>query len=211
MKNHKLAIHPVTLLFLGTASALGASTDLRAALAMSAAVLCVLLLSALLLGLLKKLIPTGARLPAALLTVAGLSGMVQMLLQALLPGATAMLGIYAAILAVELLLFGGAENAMDRGLGRGLLDALCCGLCFALFLLVLAAIREIFGAASVAGHSIEWLKNYKIPLLTQSAGGLIVFSVLLAVVNRVFPPRAEEGGLCLSAAGLKAAEQEGEV
>ena len=51
MKNDKLLFrNPAAVLFLGAAPALGASTDVRAALAMSAAVLGVLLCSSRLLG-----------------------------------------------------------------------------------------------------------------------------------------------------------------
>ena len=209
MKQEKLLfLNPVTLLFLGAAPALGASTDVRAALGMSAAVLGVLLCSALVLGLLRKLIPEDARLPAALLVVAGLASMAQLLLQAFLPSAFAMLGFYAAVLAVDLLLFGSAENSMEQGLGRGLLNALLSGLCFTVFVLILAALRELFGAASFAGSPVEALKDYKIPLLTQASGGLIVFAVLLAVVNRLFPVQSGMGALTRAAAGLAPEDKE---
>ena len=79
----------------------------------------VLLCSALLLGLLRKLIPSEALLPAAVLTVAGFASMAQLLLQALLPSLFEMLGFYLAILAVALLLFGSGEDAADFGAGQG--------------------------------------------------------------------------------------------
>ena len=208
MKNKLLYQNPVTLLFLGAVPALAASVDVRAALGMSAAVLGVLLCSALLLGLLRKLIPAEAKLPAALLAVAGFASMAQLLLQALLPSAYQMLGFYAAILGVDLLLFGGAECAQDEGLGKGLLNALFSGLCFAVFVLSLAALRELFGAASFAGAPVEALSDYRIPLLCQPSGGLIVFAVLLAAVNRIFPAQKGFGELTGRAAGLAADEKE---
>lgn len=208
MKNKLLFQNPVTLLFLGAAPALAASTDVRAALGMSAAVLGVLLCSALVLGLLRKLIPDGARLPAALLVVAGFASMAQLLLQALLPGVYEMLGFYAAILAVDLLLFGNAETAAEEGLGKGLLNALLSGLCFAVFVLLLAAVRELFGAASFAGTPVEALKDYRITLLTQPSGGLFVFAVLLAVVNAIFPAQKGIGELTGRAAGLEPDKKE---
>lgn len=211
MKKKLLSLDPVTILFLGAAPALGASTDLRAALGMSGAVLFVLLGSALLLGLLRKLIPAEAKLPAALLVVAGFAAMAQMLLRAFLPSTVEMLGFYAAILAVDLLLFAAAEDAADRGLGKGLMNALLSGLCFAAFTLVLAALRELFGSASLAGHVFEGLKAYRIPLLTQASGGLIVFAVLLAVVNRLFPARESAGALTAAAAGLEPLAKEEEA
>ena len=194
-------IHPVTILFLGAAPALAASADVRAALGMSLAVLLVLLGSTLLLGLLRHLIPSDAKLPAAALTVAGFAAIAQMLLGAFLPAAAAMLGVYLAVLAVDLLLFAGAEDALEEGLGAALVRALLRAVCFAAFVFVLAALREIFGAASFAGHEIAALKAYRIPLLSQSAGGLILFSILLAVVNRLFPGEGE-GALTRAAAGL---------
>ena len=208
MKKKLLYQNPVTLLFLGAMPALAASTDVRAALGMSVAVLAVLLCSSLVLGLLRKLIPAEAKLPAALLVVAGFASMAQLLLQALLPSVYQMLGFYAAILGVDLLLFGGAEFAEDEGLGKGLLNALISGLCFALFVLILAALRELFGAASFAGTPVETLKNFKISLLAQSSGGLIVFAVLLAIVNALFPAQKGIGELTGSAAGLETEDKE---
>lgn len=209
MKNDKLLfLNPVTLLFLGAVPALGASTDVRAALGMSAAVLGVLLCSALLLGLLRKLIPEAARFPVALLVVAGFASMAQLLLQALLPSVFEMLGFYTAILAVDLLLFASAEEALEQGLGKALLSALVSGLCFAVFVLVLAALRELFGSASFAGTPVEALKNYKIVLLTKVSGGLILFSALLAIVNRLFPAQKGCGPLSGAAAGLKPEDKE---
>jgi electron transport complex protein RnfE len=208
MKKNLLYCNPVTLLFLGAAPALAASTDVRAALGMSAAVLCVLLCSALVLGLIRKLIPAEAKFGAALLVVAGFASMAQLLLQAFLPSAWAMLGFYAAILGVDLMLFGSAENTLDEGLGKGLANALVSGLCFAVFVLILAAIRELFGAASFAGKSVEALRDYKIGTLTQASGGLCVFAILLAVVNRIFPSEDGMGKLTRSAIGFDSEEKE---
>ena len=194
-------LHPVTILFLGAVPALAASADVRAALGMSLAVLLVLVCTTLVLGLLRRLIPAEAKLPAAVLTVAGFAAIAQMLLNAFLPTAAAMLGVYLAVLAVDLMLFAGAEDALEDSLGAALVRALLRAVCFALFVLVLAALREAFGAASFAGHEIAALKGVRIPLLLQPAGGLILFSILLAVVNRLFPGEGE-GELTRAAAGL---------
>ncbi len=208
MKKNLLSFNPVTLLFLGAAPALSASTDVRAALAMSAAVLFVLLCSALVLGLLRKLIPAEARFGAALIVVAGFASMAHLLLQALLPSPAAMLGFYAAILGVDLMFFGSAENVLEEGLGKGLVNALLCGLCFAVFVLILAAIRELFGSATFAGIPVVALNNYKIGTLTQASGGLCVFAVLLAAVNRIFPSEDGMGKLTRTAIGFDSEEKE---
>ena len=195
-------IHPVTLLFLGAVPALAASADVRAALGMSLAVLAVLLCSTVLLGLLRRLIPAEVKLPAAVLTVAGFASMAQMLLGAFLPTAASMLGLYLAVLAVDLMIFSAAETALDEGLGAAIGRAALTALCFAVFVLILAALREVFGAASFAGSEIAALKAYRIPLLIQPAGGLILYSILLAVVNRIFPAGEAKGELTRAAVGL---------
>lgn len=209
MKNDKLLFrNPAAVLFLGAAPALGASTDVRAALAMSAAVLGVLLCSSLLLGLIRKLLPREAFLAAAMLVVAGFASAAQLLLQAFVPSVYEMLGFYAAILAVDLLLFAGAECAEEQGLGKALVNALLSGLIFTVFVLLLAGIRELFGSASFAGQSVEALKNIRINVLTQASGGLIVFAILLAVVNALCPAALSLDRLSSLAVGCEEKEEE---
>ena len=209
MKNDKLLFrNPAAVLFLGAAPALGASTDVRAALAMSAAVLGVLLCSSLLLGLIRKLLPREAFLAAAMLVVAGFASAAQLLLQAFVPSVYEMLGFYAAILAVDLLLFAGAECTEEQGLGKALVNALLSGLIFTVFVLLLAGIRELFGSASFAGQSVEALKNIRINVLTQASGGLIVFAILLAVVNALCPAALSLDRLSSLAVGCEEKEEE---
>lgn len=212
MKNDKLLFrNPAAVLFLGAAPALGASTDVRAALAMSVAVLGVLLCSSLLLGLIRKLLPREAFLAAAMLVVAGFASAAQLLLQAFVPSVYEMLGFYAAILAVDLLLFAGAECAEEQGLGKALVNALLSGLIFTVFVLLLAGIRELFGSASFAGQSVEALKNIRINVLTQASGGLIVFAILLAVVNALCPAALSLDRLSSLAVGCEEKEEEEEA
>ena len=212
MKNDKLLFrNPAAVLFLGAAPALGASTDVRAALAMSLAVLGVLLCSSLLLGLIRKLLPREAFLAAAMLVVAGFASAAQLLLQAFVPSVYEMLGFYAAILAVDLLLFAGAECAEEQGLGKALVNALLSGLIFTVFVLLLAGIRELFGSASFAGQSVEALKNIRINVLTQASGGLIVFAILLAVVNALCPAALSLDRLSSLAVGCEEKEEEEEA
>ncbi len=136
-----------------------------------------------------------------MLTVAGFAAMTQMLLNAFLPNAAAMLGLYLAVLAVDLMLFSGAEDALSSGLGEALLRALLRAVVFAVFVFVLAALREVFGAASFAGNEIAALRDFRVPLLVQPAGGLVLFAVLLAVVSRLFPGEDVKGALTRAAVG----------
>ena len=174
-----LAANPMLVLFLGACPALGATTDLRAALYMSGAVLAVLLLSWLLYTVLSPLIPEKTRIAAIVLIAAGLSAAVQLLLSAFLPDTLRMLGLYLAVVAVDLLVFTQTEK---KSLGGSLLS----GLCLAVLLLVTAALRELFGAAALAGSPVAFLEPYKIPLLLQAPGGFMVLSLVAALFNKLF-------------------------
>ena len=203
MNDRKLLYkNPAALLFLGAVPALGASATVKGALGMSLAVVGVLVLSSLVLGLLRGLIGEKARLAAAVLVTAGFASAAQLLLHALLPSAWEMLGVYLAVLAADLLLFASAEDALEFGPGKGVLNALLCGLVFAVFTLILAAIRELFGSASFAGNPVEALEAFKILLLAKFSGGMIVFAILLAIVNAICPAKDAVGALTKAAAGL---------
>ena len=91
------------------------------------------------------------------------------------------------------------------------LGAVLSAICFAVFVLVLAALRELLGSASFAGTEIAALKNVRIPLLAQPAGGLILFAVLLAVVNAMFPAQDVSGDLTRAAVGLEPEDKEAEA
>ena len=66
-----LGDNPVLVLFLGACPAMAASSAVLPALGMAGAVLLTMLLSTAILSALRRLLPLGARLPAAILVTAG--------------------------------------------------------------------------------------------------------------------------------------------
>ena len=184
--------------------------------AMGVAVLLVMLLSAMLISALRRLIPERAKLPAYVLIVAGFVSIVQLLMNAFLPSVYQMLGVYLAVVAVDLAVFANGEASASRGFGASVLDSLLTGLGFTLALFCMAAVREIFGSGSFAGLAIPFLESHNVPLLLKAPGGFLVFAILLAVIQalRRDDCGCEAGGLACAAAGIAAApennEQEGE-
>lgn len=204
-----IAEDPVFALFLGACPAMAATKDVRSALGMSAAVLMVLLLSVVVMALIKKLVPAGARVPVIVLVTAGSAAGVQLLMQAFLPGAYQLLGVYLGILAVNLLVFCMGERTGDRGFGSAVLDAVLTGLGFAAALLVMAVVREVLGAGSFAGLTVPFFETYNMPILRQASGGFAVFAIMLAVINGVCHRRALPGGFSSAAAGAVEYGKEG--
>lgn len=211
-----IAKNPVLVLFLGACPAMAQTGSVISALGMGVAVLLVMLLSAMLISALRRLIPERAKLPAYVLIVAGFVSIVQLLMNAFLPSVYQMLGVYLAVVAVDLAVFANGEASASRGFGASVLDSLLTGLGFTLALFCMAAVREIFGSGSFAGLAIPFLESHNVPLLLKAPGGFLVFAILLAVIQalRRDDCGCEAGGLACAAAGIAAApennEQEGE-
>lgn len=214
-KKNNLLLHsailenPVLVLFLGACPAMAQTADVISALGMGAAVLVVLLLSAMLISALRRVIPERAKIPAYVLIVAGFVAIVQLLMNAFLPSVYQMLGVYLAVTAVDLAVFANAERSGERGFGASLLDSLVTGLGFVLALFCMAVVREVFGSGSFAGIAIPFLENHSIPLLVKAPGGFLVFSFLLAVINALRRESADgtTAGFACAAAGLTAASE----
>lgn len=210
-----IGANPVLVLFLGACPALALTADVRSALAIGLAVLAVMLLSSLVMGALSKLIPQGARLAAGVLVTAAFASAADMLMNAYLPGTYKMMSLYLAVVAVDLLAFGSAENAAKAGLGKGLANALLTGIYFTVVVLVVAAVRELFGAGSFVGNEIAFLKDHAVPLLSQASGGFMILAFAAAVVNKLCRGccLCQGKGIAFAAAGLdeaKNAEKEEE-
>ena len=97
-----------------------------------------------------------------------------------------MLGIYLALIVVNCIILGRAEMfARKNGIIDSALDGLGMGIGFLLALLLMATLREVFGAGSFAGIVCPFLSTYRIPALTQAPGGFLVFGILIAIMNKL--------------------------
>lgn len=194
-------LSPMWLLFLGACPAMGASVGVLPAIAMGVAVILTLVLMSALAPLVKKLVPHEGTLPVFVLLSAGIVSVIQLLMNAFLPSVFQMLGVYLAAAAVNLLVMHAAEDSTVA-------DSLKTGLGFLLAVLLTALIREVFGSASIAGFSIPFLENYRIPTLTQGSGGFFVYAMVAALANAIFPgKKSSVSGMTGKALGL--AEKEG--
>lgn len=194
-------LSPMWLLFLGACPAMGASVGVLPAIAMGVAVILTLVLMSALAPLVKKLVPHEGTLPVFILLSAGIVSVIQLLMNAFLPSVFQMLGVYLAAATVNLLVLHAAEDSTVA-------DSLKTGLGFLLAVLLTALIREVFGSASIAGFSIPFLENYRIPTLTQGSGGFFVYAMVAALANAIFPgKKSSVSGMTGKALGL--AEKEG--
>lgn len=200
MKNNKLSIllkglileNPVLVLVLGTCPTLAQTGNVINAVSMGIAATIVLVCSNMAISALRKIIPDSVRIPCYIVVIAAFVTVVQMVMEAYLPGLFEMMGVYLALIVVNCIILGRAEMfARKNSVVDSALDGLGMGLGFLLALLAMATIREVLGAGSFAGLEIPFLVDYKIPILQAAPGGFLVFGILIAIVNKIGPKKGE--------------------
>ncbi|HWS42340.1 MAG TPA: electron transport complex subunit E [Pseudoflavonifractor sp.] len=177
--------NPVLVLVLGTCPTLATTTSVSTALGMGVAAAIVLICSNIFISLLRKIIPDSVRIPSYIVVIAGFVSVVQMLVRAFVPPLYEALGVYLPLIVVNCIILGRAEMfASKNGVADSALDGLGMGLGFICTLLVMAALREVFGAGSFAGVTIPVLSSYAIPILVKPAGGFFIFGCMIAMAAK---------------------------
>ena len=178
--------NPVFVLILGTCPTLATTTTVTGAFGMGLATLAVLVCSNIVISALRKFIPDTVRIPCYIVVIAGFVTVVQMLIQAFIPDLYETLGVYLALITVNCIILGRAEMFAGKNpIGRSALDGIGMGLGFTLALLAMATVREVLGAGTFAGMEIPFLVDHKIELMAKAPGGLMVYGILIAVVNKI--------------------------
>ncbi len=185
-----LTENPVLRLVLGTCPALAVTTSAKNGLGMGIAALFVLLGSNLAISLLRKVIPDKVRIPAFIAIIAGFVSVVQMLLEAFLPALNRELGIFIPLIVVNCIILARAEIfASKNDVLPSILDALGMGVGFTSALVLMGAIREIFGNGTIFNFSIPVLQAggtiEPMLVLILPPGGFFVFGILVALSQRL--------------------------
>ena len=178
--------NPVLVLLLGTCPTLATTTSVISALAMGFATMAVLICSNVFISMLRKAIPDEVRIPCYIVVIAGFVTLVQMLMHAFLPELYEMLGVFLALITVNCIILGRAEMfANKNSVGKSALDGIGMGIGFVLALLSIATIREVLGAGSFAGIELPFFATHKISIMTQAPGGLLVYGIMIAAINKL--------------------------
>ena len=180
--------NPVFVLVLGTCPTLATTTTVDGAFGMGLATMAVLICSNIVISLLRKVIPDTVRIPCYIVVIAGFVTVVQMLIQAFVPSLYEALGVYIPLITVNCIILGRAEMfAGKNSVGKSALDGIGMGIGFTIALLAMAIIREVIGAGSFAGNEIHFLveNGLTIGILAKAPGGLMVYGLLIAVVNKL--------------------------
>lgn len=169
--------NPVTLQILGLCSALAVTKTLATALIMSLAVTIVIMLSNGSISLIRRHMPRNVRLIVQITIIASLVIAVDQLLKAYAYGLSKELSVFVGLIVTNCIIMGRAEAfAMKNSVRLSIMDGLGNGLGYSWVLILVGAVRELFGSGTLLGVEI---------LPTVSAGGWYYPAALM-----LLPPSA---------------------
>jgi len=137
--------NPVLVLALGMCPTLATTSSASNGLGMGIATTFVLVGSNVVVSLISNLVPEKVRIPAFVVVIASFVTIVELLMQAFVPGLYEKLGIFIPLIVVNCIVLGRAEAfASKNSVLSSLLDGLGMGLGFTMALGILGSLREIF-------------------------------------------------------------------
>ena len=143
--------NPVTMQILGICSALAVTVKLEPALVMGISVTIIVALANLVISLLRNTIPNRIRIIVQLVVVAALVTIVR----AFAYDVSVQLSVYIGLIITNCILMGRLEAfAMANGPWASTLDGLGNGFGYAMILVVVAFVRELFSAGTLLGIKV---------------------------------------------------------
>ena len=147
--------NPITLQILGICSALAVTTSLKTALLMSIALTTVLTLSNASISMIRHHVPGSIRIIVQMIIIASLVIIVDQFLKAYAYDTAKKLSVFVGLIITNCIVMGRAEAyAMSHDPKMSFFDGLGNGLGYSLILMLVAFIRELFGAGSLFGFQV---------------------------------------------------------
>jgi Na+-translocating ferredoxin:NAD+ oxidoreductase subunit E len=185
--------NPVFRLLLGMCPLLAVTAYVWNGLGMGLAASAVLICSNLVISSIRRFIPERVRIPCYIVVIATFVTVVKMLLEAFLPDLNRALGVFVPLIVVNCVILGRAEAfAGKKPVLRSIADGVGMGIGFTLALVLLSAVREIFGSGTIlGGGTTEAIYVFgpsfqPAAVFAQPAGAFIALGLLLALANGVF-------------------------
>ena len=147
--------NPVTVQVLGICSALAVTSQLKPAIVMGLSVTVITAFSNVIISLLRKTIPNRIRIIVQLVVVAALVTIVSQLLKAYVYDVSVQLSVYVGLIITNCILMGRLEAfAMQNAPWPSFLDGIGNGLGYAIILVIVGFVRELFGFGTLFGINI---------------------------------------------------------
>ena len=189
--------NPVTLQVLGICSALAVTTSLLPALIMCIAMTSVAAMSGAAISSIRNRIPNNIRIIVQITIIASFVIIVDQVLKAYAFETSKQLSVFVGLIITNCIILGRAEAfASKNGIGLSFLDGIGNGLGYSVVLIIVATLRELFGAGTLLGGEIlpltsngGWYEANGLMLLPPSA--FFIIGILIWVVRALRPKQVE--------------------
>jgi Na+-transporting NADH:ubiquinone oxidoreductase subunit D len=147
--------NPVIVQILGICSALAVTAKLKPAIVMGLSVAIIVAMSNVIISLIRNSIPNRIRIIVQLVVVAALVTIVSEILKAFAYDVSVQLSVYVGLIITNCILMGRLEAfAMQNKPWDSFLDGIGNGLGYAIILIVVAFVRELFGSGTLFGIKV---------------------------------------------------------
>lgn len=147
--------NPVTVQILGICSALAVTTKLKPSIVMGLSVIVVTAFSNLVISFMRNSIPPRIRIIVQLVVVATMVILVDQVLRAFVYDVSKQLSVYVGLIITNCIIMGRLEAfAMGNKPWPSFLDGIGNGIGYALILLMVGFIRELFGSGAIFGYQV---------------------------------------------------------
>jgi len=209
--------NPITLQILGICSALAVTSSLSVTLVMCVALTSVLTFSNLFISLIRNYIPSSVRIIVQMTIIASLVIVVDELLKAYDYETSKKLSVFVGLIITNCIVMGRAEAfAMKEQPLSSLMDVIGNGLGYSFILIVVAIIRELFGAGTLMGMEIlplttngGWYPANNLLLLPPSS--FIIIGLMIWIIREFKTDQVEVNEFKLAKHDLSPNLVKGEV
>ena len=175
--------NPTFVLVLGMCPTLATTTSAMNGLEMGLATMFVLILSNIVISLIAPVVPDKVHIPVYIVVIATFVTLLQLLMQAFVPGVYQTLGLFIPLIVVNCVVLGRAEAfANKNGVLASALDGIGVGIGFTLSLTVIGIVREILGSGSIFGW--KFIAGDGILAFVMAPGAFMVLGYLMVLFNK---------------------------
>jgi electron transport complex protein RnfE len=195
--NQSVSNQHTYLVMLGVCTALATTSSVSAAFTLGLVLWVALIVTNPILSFVKRWTNDDNKLIVYVLVIATVVSILAMVLETYVSFGHGLLGIYLPLIAVNCIFITRIEVvAAQQSTSVTFVDALGTGLSYALFLVSLGFLRELFGTGSIVFHNLSsgavlvelalLPKDLTIPLLTQPIGAFLTIGLYLAAINAIW-------------------------
>ncbi len=184
LNNGIIKENPIFTQVIGMCPTLAVTTSVENAIGMGLATTVVLICSNATISLVRKVVPDKIRIPSFVIIIASFVTIIEMLLEAYVPGLYSSLGIFLPLIVVNCLILARAEAyASKNTMISSIFDGLGMGLGFTVALTVLGSVRELLGAGTLLNMQVMPSGYQPAFIMIMTPGAFFALGIIMALLN----------------------------